>query len=241
MNVLTMNEQFTKEIIYANIEELCDGLNKATSNLVYRPHEEGFTRMMNVMKALAVFLHFGSGAKDVVCTNDEEPQIVPFPMQPCVAVELPSLGGPGQVFPCPFLVSPLPRANIGSLMSSLSAIAAYNIAITCHRESLLCTDPNQSWQYRLQAKQFYNTAYGFFDRLSYIAPDGSLILAYMAMCTNLAELEFEDGNLDSARHWRAALRNTMACVPEEKGSAVLKHFHNTCIFYRFETPAAQAA
>ena len=179
----------------------------------------------------------------------KEPCLLPFPMPPCETAndddggDTNYSGGPGQVFASPFIVTPLPRcANVGSLLSSLSAVAAFNVGIACHRSSLEVLDDSRRRQhYLLQAKQFYQTAYELLDRLSYISPNGSLIHVYMALCTNLAEIEFEQGNLDASRQWRTALRDTMAAVPEQKESQVYKHFHNTSIFYRFEIPAAQAA
>lgn len=228
-------------IIYASLEELSDSLNKATSDLAHGHTEEGFDRMMYVMKALTVFLHCGIGTKDAVCMDGNEVQVSPFPMKPLENAGNPVLGGPGPVFPCLFIVTTLPRENIRSVLSSLSAVAAYNMGIICHGESLACKDHDRHWQFQLQAKQFYGTAYNLLDRLRYIKPQGSLIFVHMALCTNMAEIEFADGNLDSCRQWKSVLRDTMACVPENKTSAVFNHFHNTCIFYTFETPAAHAA
>eukprot|EP00977_Amphora_coffeiformis_P025677 scaffold21293_cov167-Amphora_coffeaeformis.AAC.2 len=102
-------------------------------------------------------------------------------------------------------------------------------------------DYHRCEQFRQQAMQFYKTAYELLDRLSYISPDGTLIHIYMALCTNMAEIQFNEGNLDASRERRSALSDTMGCVPEDKTSAVYKHFHNTSIFYGFDIPAAQAA
>ena len=238
----TSTQHLADEAIYKSVDVLWATLNQATSHLGHGKTEIGFSRMMQVTEALALFLHFRSGAKDVVCTDEEEAQVVRFPAAPCAQEEdQNALGGPGQVFPCPFIVSHLPRGDIGSLLSTLSAVAAYNMGVACHRESIAYTDYSRRCQFQLRAKQLYMTAYDLLDRLSYISPDGSLIHVYMALCTNLAEMELENGDLDASRKWRVALTNTMACVPDQKESPVFLHFHNTCVFYSFETRAAQAA
>ena len=242
MNIMPQEDHETDDTVFASVVSLCGSLNSATSYLAQGDNDAGFAHMMNVMKALAVFLHLSADSKAIVYTQEEEPCVVPFPMKTCALEDRNSLGGPGQVFPYPFIVTPLPRrANVGSLLSSLSAVAAYNMGIACHRESLVPADYCRCEQFRQQAMQFYKMAYELLDRLSYISPDGTLIHVYMALCTNMAEIQFGQGDLDASREWRSALSDTMGCVPEDKSSVVYKHFYNTSILYRFETPAAQAA
>ena len=228
----TMTRRITNETLYERVQELRERLNQATNDLGHEPNNDvGVARIMYVMEALAIFLRLGSGTKDMVHTNAEEPQVVPFPMEPC----------PGQVFPCPFLVSHLPRTGyLGSVVSTLSAVAAYNMGVACHRQSFVCSNYSECAQLQLCARQFYKTAYHLLDRLCYISPHGSLIQVYLALCTNLAEMEFEDGNVDASRAWRGALTNTMAYVPDGPSDAS-QHFRDTCVFYAFETPAAKPA
>ena len=235
MNGIPQIPETGDEMVFANIVALSEALNTATRCLARRENDAGFAQMIHVMEVLAVFLQAFSESKHAVYSDAEELGVVPCPMQ-CIAED------PGQVFPCPFLVGPLPRkANIGGILSALSACAAYNLGIACQVESFVPSDYHRCEQFRLQSRRFYKTAYDLLDRLSYISPDGTLIHVYMALCTNLAEIAFGEADLDASRKWRSALRDTLGCIPEDKSCVVYKHFHNTSLFYLFDIPAAPAA
>lgn len=116
-------------------------------------------------------------------------------------------------------------------LASTSAVAFFNMALALHTQAYAAATENTRNEMLLrQAKEFYLLAHKLLDPLD-IDLNGTLIMVYLAICNNLAELHLQLKERAEANDWQASLSDCLRAVPPAVKSPVYRHFCNVAECY----------
>jgi hypothetical protein len=134
------------------------------------------------------------------------------------------------MFTLPFTVAPLDENKLsiqeaGEYLASMTAVAIYNIGLSRHVQAYETRGEEQKILLK-KARDMYLQSLNGIDQLLSLNPSGSLIMVYLALCNNLAEVYDKLKDPENAFEWQQTLQQSLLAVPFSKSSLVYRHFLN---------------
>lgn len=145
----------------------------------------------------------------------------------------------------PYFVMAPPHRFAGDNVFAACAVAALNMGIAVHREALQAPwCHSQRCELLQRAKVLYMRAEDLLlDEAPELDPDESLFEVFLAVYTNLVEIDMEFGNTNEAKAWMGDLDDCVACVApwDRDDNWVYRHFRDAAVFFHHDMITAKAA
>lgn len=173
-----------------------------------------------------------------VDTEDMEPRY--FSVVPII---LPEASDCSWAFLHVFLIDPLTEGGEErDNLFATCAVASLNMGVACHREAYSAPSYAQRTLHLERAKAMYARAEALLlDEEPELDPDESLFQIYMAIYTNLVDVDRELGNFEEAASWMQALDDCVSCVPPWEDGPVFRYFRRAMRLYNLDMLTAKAA
>ena len=146
------------------------------------------------------------------------------------------------MFSRPFvmLVNEMQDCTGRELLAGCAAVCFYNMGLACHLEWVK-RNRNDS-RVLSQAHLFYGKAYNALQ-LCQLKPSDSLLLLFMALCTNLIDVNLELGQLTTVQTFKENLTSVIFYADKHQysGNASFRYLYQTTVLFRSELVAARAA
>ena len=170
--------------------------------------------------------------------NEDEPMIdgenEGIPVRPMKLPPTASTKADPLMFGFPFAVAPL-SSNLTldeahEYLTSMVSVAVYNMGLSRHTQAHACK-AGQHQKLLLEARGLYLQSLKGLDEIVSLNPSGSLIMVYLAVCNNLAQVYDALNDAEKSTEWQQALGQGILSVPPCLSSPVYRHFLNVSDCY----------
>mmetsp|Transcript_3205 Transcript_3205/g.6115 ORF Transcript_3205/g.6115 Transcript_3205/m.6115 type:complete len:238 (-) Transcript_3205:160-873(-) len=230
----------TLDALISPLEPVWLAMNSATVSILQRQYDDALETFTQVFQDESVLLAWKSRRLDYREENEREGSRHPrFRKKRCIlsVTPLPTMSGSGadSSFLNPFMIDQhgvlyQDEENRGRVLLCMCAVSLFNMAVAYHLKANSPYDKTRNQCELLRrARALYLQADLLLTSTMEIGPTETLMIVYLALCNNMAEVEYRLGNPNN--NWKMLLAENFCLVPARAGCPFYQHFDEVVSYY----------